>query len=418
MKRFLKWRRLTNRIHLVLGLIAALPVILLGLTGAVLVFEPELDRWLDPHLWIVKPGEARKPYQDLLESTRAAFPGHQMISMFLPFLPDQAGLLYARDTASKSARPLEIFVDPYTGKVLGSRPSASSLIGTLRYLHTNFLLTWGGYIGGTASAILLTLLASGLVLWWPTGKDKGAGFKVRLKRHWRTINYDAHRAVGFYATPILCVIALTGCVFTFHTVLHPLIYKLTFTKPLPRLVKARPIAGVPPMNLDRIIARSNEAMPETFPTFVVFPAKPGEPIRLTKRRPTGEPRDIGRSFVSLHPQTGDLLLEHSYRTRSFGDDVVSWNRHMHIGAWGVYFNRTFGLIIKSVWLLVSLVPAGLAVTGIVIWWKPRAKRTPKAAGDEAKGATTPRKRALALATNSGAVEPEPEPEGFADISTH
>lgn len=373
MKRFLKWRRLANRLHLILGLIAAAPLVLLGLTGAVLVFEPELDRWLAPGLWFVEPASP-KPYQELLDSTRAAYPDHRMITLILPPEPGIACVFNAREAGSTSPLPLAIHVDPATGRVLGTRTALSSPIGFIRILHTNFLLTWGGYIAGTASAILLVLMASGMVLWWPTGKDKSAGLRVRLGRHWRTSNYDAHRALGFYTAPILLLIALTGCVFTFHTVLHPLIYALTSTEPYPRTVPAPAVPGKPTMDLDALIARSDDAMPDTRPTLVGFPAKPGEPIRIFRRRPTGEPREIGRSSVLLHPQTGEFLLEHSYRTRSFGDDIVSWNRHMHVGAWGVYFGRIPGLLTKWTWLIVSLMPPILAATGLLIWWKPGLRK--------------------------------------------
>lgn len=380
-RRFLAWRRPINRVHLILGMIAAAPLILLGLTGAILVFEPELERLVAPRLWVVEPGP-RRPYQELLDGAKAAFPGHEFVSALLPLRPDSACVFNARAIGSGSPLPLAIHVDPGTGRILGTRTALTSPIGFIRILHTNFLLTWGGYIGGTASAILLALLASGLVLWWPTGKDKSAGLRVRLGRHWRTANYDVHRALGFYAAPILALIALTGCVFTFHTILHPLIYALTFTKPYPRTATIEPIPGASPMALDKLIARSGEAMPGTEPTVIVFPAKPGDPVRINRRRPAGEPRDTGRSSILLHPQTGEFVLEHSYRTRSFGDDVISWNRHMHVGAWGLYFGEGFGLATKWIWLIASLVPPVLAATGILVWRKPKARKKVPARGGE------------------------------------
>lgn len=373
--KFLKWRRLTNRIHLYLGLAATLPIVLLSLTGAALVFEPELERWLDPGLWYVQPRPERVAWQALLDAAKEAHPGQEVIGMQLPLRPDLACVLLIRPKgAAPEDEGTSIFVDPHTGRVLGERGSRSSLMRIIVVLHTSYFLTWGGYIAGAASAILLFLLASGLVLWWPTGKDKAAGFRVRFGRHWRTSNYDLHRAAGFYASAILAVIALTGCVFTFHTVLHPLIRTITFSKDTPRVAKASPIPGAPRLSLDEILARGDAAMPGTRTTIVVLPRKPDDPIRLTRRKPSHEPRDYGRAFLSLHPQTGEVLLENSYRKRSLGDAVISWNRHMHVGAWGVYFGDEFGLVTKSLWLLVSLFPTALAVTGILIWWKPKPRK--------------------------------------------
>jgi uncharacterized iron-regulated membrane protein len=50
MKRW-RLRQMINRVHLYLGLAALLPLIMLSLTGALLVFETEIDHWLNPHLW-------------------------------------------------------------------------------------------------------------------------------------------------------------------------------------------------------------------------------------------------------------------------------------------------------------------------------------------------------------------------------
>jgi uncharacterized iron-regulated membrane protein len=44
-------RRLLLKIHLYLGLVAALFLVVLGLTGSIMTFEGDIEHWLHPSLW-------------------------------------------------------------------------------------------------------------------------------------------------------------------------------------------------------------------------------------------------------------------------------------------------------------------------------------------------------------------------------
>ncbi len=48
--------------------------------------------------------------------------------------------------------------------------------------------------------------------------------------------------------------------------------------------------------------------------------------------------------------------------------------------WGVglYFGQIPGLLTKLIWLLASLSPPVLAVTGILIWWKTKPRKQRRA----------------------------------------
>ena len=57
-------RRLLFNLHLYLALIAGVFVLIFGVTGSIMAFEPEIDRLLHSRLAYVKPG------------------GHQIIDLF------------------------------------------------------------------------------------------------------------------------------------------------------------------------------------------------------------------------------------------------------------------------------------------------------------------------------------------------
>ena len=58
-----RWLR---RIHLALFLVSAVPLTLLSVTGALLVYGPELQEALDPEIWTVEPRGAPLPVRELL----------------------------------------------------------------------------------------------------------------------------------------------------------------------------------------------------------------------------------------------------------------------------------------------------------------------------------------------------------------
>lgn len=374
-------RRFVNRIHLYLGLVASLPLLVLSVTGALLVFETELDRWLAGELFYIDPGAQRRSYQELHERAQAASPGVTLQVCLLPAEPHHAIIF----TGGRSiGERTSIYLNPYTAQVLGQRRYLETFMGNVRVLHTHFYISgWGHYIGGVSCLILLASLLTGLVLWWPKGKKKWLPLLIKWG-HWRRANFDAHRALGFYTVPAVFLIALTGAVFTFHFIARPVIYFLTDSKPADFKVSCQPIPGQAPLSLDEAIEAARGILPEAQPMLVIFPRSENDPLRLNSRM-AWQPRETGRTYLWLHPQTGQLLHEVSPRTRSTGDAVVSWNRHLHVGAWGRVWGTRWELATKILWLLASLMPVFLAITGLLIWWKPTRKPVASSASSRSSG---------------------------------
>src|SRR3569623_1742506 len=107
-------RRFLLKLHLIIGLLAAIELILLGDTGAVLVFEGELEHLQNPALWHVKP-EGKKldmaQYVARLEKHRE---GAIVVGLRLSDDPEIA----AGASLQTVGGLLSVAVNPYTGEVL------------------------------------------------------------------------------------------------------------------------------------------------------------------------------------------------------------------------------------------------------------------------------------------------------------
>jgi uncharacterized iron-regulated membrane protein len=70
----MSFRTLWLKAHLWVGLAIALPLVVVALSGAVLVFEDALDRALNPALSFVTPGDRPLPLDEIVSRVKAAYP--------------------------------------------------------------------------------------------------------------------------------------------------------------------------------------------------------------------------------------------------------------------------------------------------------------------------------------------------------
>src|SRR5436190_23984825 len=99
--------------HRWLALIASALILVVATTGAALVFEGAMDRALHPDLWRVDAGAAPLSIDSLMSRARAAVPTPSITGITIPPVSGRAYLMQAGTT--------QIFVDPYTGGVRGTR---------------------------------------------------------------------------------------------------------------------------------------------------------------------------------------------------------------------------------------------------------------------------------------------------------
>ncbi|NJP11072.1 MAG: PepSY domain-containing protein [Leptolyngbyaceae cyanobacterium RU_5_1] len=128
----MKPRRLALALHGYIGVIAGILLVVIGLTGSLLVFSEELDPLLNPQLvQVVAQGEPISP-QQVVEIAQAAQPNLKLHRITLPRSPNQS---YTVMMASPQDDYTDVYVNPYDGTVLGSRPWKQTVVGWLMFLH-------------------------------------------------------------------------------------------------------------------------------------------------------------------------------------------------------------------------------------------------------------------------------------------
>lgn len=132
------FRKFLLNVHLWIGLVACLLLFVLGLTGATLVFEDNLDHVLNPRLSYVKPQTQRLPLEQLQTSVLRLFPKSRVVALQLSPSSPSPDLAYVF-LINQGKEHDEIFVDQYTGQDLGKRIAGSAFATKVHQLHTNLL---------------------------------------------------------------------------------------------------------------------------------------------------------------------------------------------------------------------------------------------------------------------------------------
>lgn len=121
-------------------------------------------------------------------------------------------------------RRASLYVDQYTGEVKGKSERSGFFMFMFR-MHRWLLdsmnpgnegIFWGKMIVGVSTLLLVFVLISGIVIWWPrTRKALKNSLKITATKGWRRFWYDLHVAGGMYALIFLLAMALTGLTWSF-----------------------------------------------------------------------------------------------------------------------------------------------------------------------------------------------------------
>lgn len=365
------FRKACLQAHRWVGLAVGLFLSVQGLTGVVLLHRDRIEAALDPELHRVPPTDTRVELDRVVRQARRAAQGREIWYVRLPRTATETFEVWTDDDTGP-----RVHADPRNGSVLGVREPERTLTGALFFFHTELLAgEWGHRLVGGFGLLLVLLCATGAVAWWPGLRGLARGLRVRAGRGWRILSRDLHRAGGAVVLVVLLVSGATGAALIFHEAAGRVLAAATLSEPRrppPSAPEAPPDAEGGEASLERMLERAGAALPGARPTWVYLPVAPGQPVTVRARFPE-EAHQNGRSFAWLDPATGALLDVHDARTASLAvrlDDLI----------YPAHTGRIGGALHRALLTLAGLAPAGLFVTGVLIWWGRRRARA-RAAGE-------------------------------------
>lgn len=214
-------KKIFRKIHLWLSVPFGLIITLVCFSGAMLVFENEANEWFRRDLYYVETvKESPLPMDKLLEKVATTLP--DSVSVTGVSISSDPGRAY--QVSLSKPRRASLYVDQYTGEVKGKSERSGFFMFMFR-MHRWLLdsmnpgnegIFWGKMIVGVSTLLLVFVLISGIVIWWPrTRKALKNSLKITATKGWRRFWYDLHVAGGMYALIFLLAMALTGLTWSF-----------------------------------------------------------------------------------------------------------------------------------------------------------------------------------------------------------
>ncbi|MFH5804455.1 PepSY-associated TM helix domain-containing protein [Alienimonas sp. DA493] len=376
-------RQLWLAAHRWLGLSVGLLFVLLGLTGSLLVFDHAIDEWLNPDLLLSQAEGADRSIEEVVAAAEDAHPGNAPAgAVTAPRIETGVWTVWFVGGDEKEPEFTAVHVDRRSGEVTGQRVWGEYLMTWVYRLHFQlFAGEFGGALVGVAGVFVIASLLSGIYLWWPLWKNGWrAAFAVRRGRR---LIYDLHKSVGIFSAALLLAITFTGVYLEFPNVFHGAASWISKTTESPSdLRSAAPRAGAS-ISPDEALEIAARRFPNARFDHLHPPEGDAGVYEVAFRQPDEVQRSFGRTQVYVDRYTGEVVAVRAPEDFTAADAFFAWQFPLHNG-------EAFGLVGRWVVFFVGLTPAGLYVTGFLLWRRKRLskrrrrrRRVPNAGADSA-----------------------------------
>ncbi|MDC4203844.1 MAG: PepSY domain-containing protein [Candidatus Manganitrophus sp.] len=369
------------RWHFYAGLFSIPFIVALSITGAIYLFKPQVEAWLD------------RPYDSLgmtgrpagaaaqVAAALAAVPGSTLKGYELPNTPDAA----AQILVTHDGEETRVYLHPETLQILKSVKEEERPMNVIASLHGRL---WIGNVGSAivelAASWAIIMLLTGLYLWWPR-QTRGLGgvFYTRWERKNRLFWRDLHAVTGVWISGLAFFLLLTGLPWAY---LWGNYFKAVRSLTGMNVAKqdwatGRPAAPTPTASdhaahtpepdgtpgasatnydaIDRIVA--TVAPLNLFPPVVIAPPQKDAAAWTAKSEAQDRPLRVS---LWLDGATGAILKREEFKDRPLIDRAVGIGIAAHEGQLFGWPNQLLGLLTALGLILLS-------VSSVIMWRRRR-----------------------------------------------
>lgn len=363
--------------HLIVGVLVAAVVVVMSATGVLLTYQKQIQSWADTRGLAGGPtiANASRSSLDSVIARVAASTGTA---------PTAVTIRTARDAPLEVTlgRERRVFVDAYTGRVLGEgSPRTRNFFRTVTAWHRTLGAAGenralGRAITGFANAGFLFILLSGLFLWWPrtwtrTRLRNVALFRRRMSGKARNFNW--HNTIGVWSFLPLVAIAGSGVVMSYPWA-NALVYRVMGEQPpqqqqapaastaapggtrAPKEASSAPMSATLP--LDAAVAAGIERMPDWRAISIQLPSPSAQTLTVSLDAGAGGQPQRRGSLVINRANATPVRWE-PFSAQTPGRRLRSMLRFAHTG-------ELLGPVGQTIAGVVSLGAVVLAWTGVAL----------------------------------------------------
>lgn len=361
------WRIWVRRVHLWLGLSLGLLFVVIGLTGSALVFYVGIDEALHPEARsdarAPAPGWSSPVWDRALATGRAA--GFDPAGKWSFEVTGDGGAIPARHyppSAPGAAHPPRqmVWFSPDGGRIVRIAQWGGYLMSWIYELHMQLLAgDVGMQVVGWSGVIILLLLVTGVIAWWPRGSwAKALAFKRRAPPIRRL--HDLHKLTGVGSALLLMIVTATGVILALPSV------KAAVFAPAP-ILEPRSSGGTgTQVSLHRALSVARAVIPDGRLVFIDVPGDSGQPYRFRLQVPGDPHARFPGSYIFVDRHSAIVVAVQDIRSGGIGTTINAWVRPLHDGSAG-------GLPIRILAILIGMMPMALFLTGFLHWQRRKGR---------------------------------------------
>lgn len=393
----------TWRWHFYAGIYVIPFILMLSVTGLIMVLRDPIESFRYGDRLFVTPGDPSTLFSAEAQASivQEAYPEATFKKYIPATAPDRSTQISIVPPGSAKRETLTVFVNPYTGQILGDLNPATTWYSWANDVHGEFFIgETGDYLIEIASGLSIMLIITGVFLWWP--RNKQTFFSVLLPRlnagrriFWR----DTHATIGFWTAPILLFFLISGLAWTSvwgkqltqawssfpaqkwkdvplsdqthaslnRGVFEEVAWALELT-PLPESGSLAGLPGIPesyPVTLDTVMAYAKE---NGFSNFRVnFPKDETGVWTVSAETMSGDIIDPRQDrTIHIDQYTGNVLADVKFADYSLAGKAMAAGIALHMGKASL-----INWVANIVFCLLMILAA---VSSIIMWWLRRPQK--------------------------------------------
>lgn len=347
-------RALWLQVHKWIGLLLAVLIIPISVTGSALVWHDWLDAQLEPQRHAVL-GPAGLPPSAYAAAARAALtPDERLVT--LRFNDGSKPVVAVAQKPSQGPRPerSNYWLDPRDATLIDQASANAGVVRVLHVLHGSMMIPggWGRPIVGWVGVFMFISCLTGIWLWWPLSGGFASGFRWKRRN---TTNANLHYMTGFWILIPLAMLSATGAWISFPSVFSAFESGPGRGPGGPRGGPAQPLVETQ-TPVDAAVAAATPRATGALLSVGWPNERDAEwTIQFATDGPPTEVKVADAGAVASPPEPP--------RPETIARKMRRW----HDGT-------DMGIVWQVVIFVGGIIPALLSVTGLIIWWRARTAR--------------------------------------------
>ncbi|MGN7782201.1 PepSY-associated TM helix domain-containing protein [Mycolicibacterium sp. 22603] len=394
------WRPFVVRLHFYAGILIAPFILIAAMTGGLYAMAPTIERIIYADILTVTPAGQALPLAEQVAAAQQAFPALTVTGMRPPAAADASTRVEFADPTLDPELLRSVFVDPYTGRVLGDEVTWLGYLPVSTWLdsfHRHLQLGEPGRVYSELAASWLWVVAlGGLALWLSRAaaqrRQGRPGRILRVDRSTkgraRTMNW--HGATGVWLLAGLLFLSATGITWSTYAGEHvtELRSAMNWKRPVldTTLQPAAAVAGAHTghgehgghgehaagmsgtpagaIDYDAVLQAAATAGVQQ-PVELALPTEAGNGVRVAE---LDKPYRLTTNVASVDPVTNTVSSEIDYwRDYSVVAMLADWGIRGHMGL-------LFGPANQLILLGVAVALVAVIIGGYRMWWQRRPTR--------------------------------------------